>query len=44
MRLATRLVFREDAVLIVYALLFGIAALGVMSLTGAIFESHRRRP
>ena len=37
-------VFREDVVLIVYALLFGIAALGVVSLTSAIFESHRRRP
>jgi len=32
-----------DAVLIVYALLFGVFALCVMSFTGAIFESHRRR-
>jgi len=29
--------------LIVYALLFGIVALGVVSLTSSIFESHRRR-
>jgi len=31
------------AVLIVYALLFGVFALCVMSFTGAIFESQRRR-
>ena len=31
------------AVLIVYMLLLGLAALGAMSLTGAIFEFHRRR-
>jgi hypothetical protein len=30
--------------LIVYALLLGILALGVVSFTSAIFESHRRRP
>ena len=41
--LLPRLVFREDALLIVYALLFGILAMSVMSLTSAIFESHRRR-
>ena len=33
----------EAASVIVYALILAIIALGVISLTGAIFESHHRR-
>jgi len=35
--------FEEAVLLIVYALLAAIATLGVVTLTSAIVESHRRR-
>jgi len=41
MRLANK--FGEVVSLIVYALLFGIGIMGVVSLTGAIFELHHGR-
>jgi len=43
MRLALEKVSGEDVLLIVYALLAAIATLGVVTLTSAIVESHRRR-
>lgn len=43
MRLAVEKGVREDVLLIVYALLAAIATLGVVTLTSAIVESHRRR-
>ena len=43
MKLALEKVSGEDVLLIVYALLAAIATLGVVTLTSAIVESHRRR-
>ena len=43
MRLASEKGVREEVFLIVYALLAAIATLGVVTLTSAIVESHRRR-
>jgi hypothetical protein len=43
MRLATETGVQGGSLLIVYALLAAIATLGVVTLTSAIVESHRRR-
>jgi hypothetical protein len=43
MRLATETGVPGGSFLIVYALLAAIATLGVVTLTSAIVESHRRR-